>query len=490
MSALFALKLARRITRKYGVRLSISSKWSITIQNIRLNKPFHKQKSSKQKNCVIDQRKQQISTSTMLRKLSPTFQLKPSPLNNKLIHKNNLYFSNIANNSGLAGVIVCDSAISTVGHKGSGLMYKGYSINDLALNCQFEEIAYLLTRNKLPNKNELKDYISKLNQHNADIPSELIQTIELIPADAHPMDVMKIVCSFLGTKYQENTVFSIEDTIDIADRLLAIFPTAICYYYRYNHLNDIEDINDDMSPKTISISSTETISQRIIRLLNNNVNNSTNHGLKGYEAINTAINRSLICYAEHGLAASTFCARVTASTLSDSYSAICSGICALKGSLHGGANEAAIDLIDSFDGDIISAENGINKMLDEKQLIMGFGHRIYKTGDPRSPIMKDTAIMLEMESEYGNKDGMNVAQTIEKMIVEKKGIYPNMDFYAAMVYNQCGIPKSLYTPLFVCSRTSGWMAHIIEQRENNKLIRPNCNYVGDQVKQFVPVNNR
>merc|ERR1711933_32192 len=248
----------------------------------------------------------------------------------------------------------------------------------------------------------------------------------------------------------------------------------MCYHYRFHFFNDKIDFNIN--------NNSESIAQRIIRLLNGNKNKFS------CDSMVNAMNRSLICYAEHGLAASTFAARITSSTLSDSYSSICSGICTLKGNLHGGANEAAMDLIKSFD-DIHSAEDGIENMLDKKELIMGFGHRIYKKGDPRSVIMKDTAIMLAEQSEFGAKDLMNIAQVIEGVMFEKKGIYTNMDFYAAMVYYQCGIPKNLYTPIFVCSRTTGWFAHIMEQRKNNKLIRPSSNYVGPQIKKFVPIDD-
>eukprot|EP01084_Bolivina_argentea_P150419 262686_1 len=387
---------------------------------------------------------------------------------------------------GLAGVIVGESKICTVGKKGLGLNYRGYSIDDLCKHCTFEEIAYLLTRNKLPTQTELINYLKKLNSY-YELPSQLTQILQLIPKSAHPLDVMKIACTFLGTQFKEtpnysnkNNVFNINETLDICDRLLAIFPSIICYHYKY-HFDNIE-----IETKPLNNNNNESIAQHIIRLLHGNKYKT----LSGYKLMIDSINISLICYAEHGLAASTFSARVTTSTLSDSYSAICAAICSIKGVLHGGANEMAFQLISSFNGDINKAINGINLMLKTKQLVMGFGHRIYKNGDPRAPILKQKAKILSKQSEFGNENFMKVSDIIEKIVFDSKGIYPNMDFPAAMLFFQCGIPKILYTPIFVCSRTSGWFAHILEQRNQNRLIRPSCNYIGPNKKQFVPINKR
>ena len=374
---------------------------------------------------------------------------------------------------------MCDSKISTVGQGESGLMYHGYSINDLSSNCLFEEVAYLLTRNKLPNKAELNEYIAKLNAFYNQIPLDLLKMLELMPKYADSMDVMKAAVVFLGAAFKEENVFDADEMLNICDRLVALLPVAMCYHFKFH-----QNIHDEQSTDLSNHGDAETISSKIIRLLHGS------NAMEGRDAMIDAINKSLICYAEHGLAASTFCARVSASTLTDSYSAVCSGICTLKGPLHGGANEAAMELIDGFDGDAQRAKIGIDRMLNNKEVIMGFGHRIYKNGDPRSSIMKKAAISLALKSEFAAKDKMSVAQVIEKAVLKKKGIHCNMDFYAALVYDQCGIPKDLYTPLFVCSRTTGWIAHVIEQRQNNKLIRPSSNYVGPTKKEFVPIEDR
>eukprot|EP01083_Nonionella_stella_P114366 338106_1 len=385
---------------------------------------------------------------------------------------------------GLAGINAAVSHICTVGKHGMGLMYRGYSIQDLASKCTFEEVAYLLTRNKLPNRTELNTYVRKINSYYA-LSIELTKVLQQTPKTAHPIDVMKIACCFIGTNYPEHpnygdkhNVFNLSETLDICDRLLALLPSAICYHYKYHFDKQRIDTKSSTNQE-------ETISEHIIRCLHGN-----DASVKGYKTMIDAVNVSLICYAEHGLAASTFSARVTASTLSDAYSCICAAICSIKGPLHGGANEMAMKLIAGFKGDVDQAKDGIHKMLNQKQLIMGFGHRIYKKGDPRAPILKEKAKQLAKVSEFASPSYMDVSDVIEGIVLDEKGIYPNMDFPAAMLYHQCGIPEQLYTPIFVCSRLTGWFAHIIEQRQDNRLIRPSCIYKGPQLNKFIPIDQR
>ena len=266
---------------------------------------------------------------------------------------------------GMAGVIVGESEICPGGKKGLGIMYRGYSITDLSSNCCFEEASYLLTRNKLPNTAELEQYLTKLNAY-YELSPEMMKILQITPKNAHPIDVMKIVCSFVGTQHPETpnysdkrNVYDITQTMDICDRLLAAFPSAICYHYNYHFKNKGIDTKGLKN---------EGIAEHLLRLLHGN---DKYDKLKGFKTMIDAINVSLVCYAEHGLAASTFSSRVTASTLSDSYSSVCAAICSIKGALHGGANEMAMRLIAGFDGDLKKSEYGINAMLKEKKLIMG-----------------------------------------------------------------------------------------------------------------------
>jgi 2-methylcitrate synthase len=365
---------------------------------------------------------------------------------------------------GLAGIVVGASAICTVGKEGLGLTYRGYDIHDLAHYATFEEVAYLLIYGKLPNEHELSAYYKKLFSLR-EIPTALKNILEQIPATAHPMDVLRTGCSMLGTLEPESKQHKQED---IADRLLATAPGMLLYWYHFhNSGNRIKTQTDE-----------HLLASHFLHLL---------HGKKPESLPAETMNVSLILYAEHEYNASTFAARVTASTLSDFYSAIVSGIGTLRGSLHGGANEAAMELIEQFKTPA-EAELGIKKMLAEKAKIMGFGHRVYKISDPRSDIIKKWSEKLSKQATDGYLYA--VSETIEKLLWDEKKLFPNVDFYSATAYHFCGIPTAMFTPIFVMSRISGWSAHIIEQRADNRLIRPDADYIGPQPRAYVPIKER
>lgn len=370
----------------------------------------------------------------------------------------------MADESGLAGIVAGQSAISMVDKEGVGLHYRGYSINDLAKHSTFEEVAYLLIHKKLPNQKELSNYQKKLVGLRK-LPSALKIILENIPKDAHPMDVLRTGCSALGTIEQETLT---NNAPDIADRLIASFPAMLLYWYHFHQSN-----------KRVDTELTDLLTAKyFLHLL---------HGREPTELQTDTLNTSFILYAEHEFNASTFSARVTAATRSDFYSAICSAIGTLRGSLHGGANEEALKLISKFSS-TEEAKKGIQEMLAEKELIMGFGHRVYRSGDPRSSIIKSFAKKLSRET--NDKSLFSISETIEKIMWDAKKLFPNLDFYSASAYHFCGIPTDMFTPLFVFARTSGWAAHIIEQRENNKLIRPISEYIGPEPQSYIPIKER
>ncbi|HEY5603241.1 MAG TPA: 2-methylcitrate synthase [Gammaproteobacteria bacterium] len=374
--------------------------------------------------------------------------------------------------AGLADVIAGESAICTVG-QGQGLNYRGYSIQDLANQASFEEVAYLLLYNKLPNRAELARYQQRL-QSLRTIPDALKETLETIPATAHPMDVLRTACSMLGCLEPE-TLFlekklqqQFPQQHDIADRLLAVMPSLLLYWHRFHA--DRQRIDT-----TLQAAST---GEYFLTLLTGKQPDKTHID---------AMNVSLILYAEHEFNASTFAARVAASTLADFYSAVVSAIGTLRGPLHGGANEAAMALIQRFQ----SAEQvapALKDALARKEKIMGFGHRVYKTADPRSPIIK--AWSKQLSRQAGDTVVFPVSEAIEQFMWSEKQLFPNLDFYSASAYFFMGIPVALYTPIFVCSRITGWAAHIMEQRANNALIRPGSRYTGPEPRAFVPVDQR
>lgn len=365
---------------------------------------------------------------------------------------------------GLAGVVAGQSAIATVGQSGKGLNYRGYSIDDLAAHASFEEVAYLLIYGALPSKAELNAYSEKLISLRG-LPEGLKTVLKLIPKQTHPMDVLRTGCSMLGNLEPE---VNFKEQYDIADRLLASFPSMMCYWYAYHFLG-----------KEISLESPEeTIGGHFLYLL---------HGKAPNQLERDMMNVSLILYAEHEFNASTFAARVTAATLSDFYSAITSAIGTLRGPLHGGANEAAMELIEQFNT-ADEAEEKLMQMLAEKAKIMGFGHRVYTDCDPRSDIIK--AWSEKLGTAQGDLKLYHVSERIEAVMRREKKLFPNLDFYSASAYHYCGIPTALFTPVFVMSRITGWAAHVIEQRADNRLIRPTSEYTGPEPRKFVTIDER
>lgn len=365
---------------------------------------------------------------------------------------------------GLAGVSAGETAICTVGKSGVGLNYRGYGIDDLAAHSTFEEVAYLLIHQQLPTPSELSAYQEKLQAHRG-LPTGLKTVLEQIPGNAHPMDVLRTGCSMLGTLEPEEQLGGAEE---VADRLLACFPSMLLYWYHYHKTGQSMATQTDES----------SLAGHFLRLLTG----------KAPEPLKQrALDVSLILYAEHEFNASTFAARVTTATLADFYSAVTSAIGTLRGPLHGGANEAAMALIEQFDSPR-QAEQGLRQLLADKALIMGFGHRVYKVSDPRSDIIKAYAKSL---AEAERDDVLYpVSEAIERLMKEEKNLFPNLDFYSASAYHFCGIPTEMFTPVFVMSRITGWAAHIIEQRQNNRLIRPTADYIGPDPQAYVPIEKR
>lgn len=363
---------------------------------------------------------------------------------------------------GLAGVSAGVTAICAVS-RDHELRYRGYAIADLARRASFEEVAYLLIHGALPTVVELDAFLARLVS-NQSLPTALLLVLEQIPAAAHPMEVLRTGCSFLGTIEEETAT---HDAFAIAERLLVALPSMLIYWYRYSHQSERID----------TMTGEKSIADHFLQLLHGKIDPISRDYL----------NVSLILYAEHEFNVSTFTARVVASTLSDFYSAITAAIGALRGPLHGGANEAAMALIAQF-SDVDAARSGVKKMLAEKKLIMGFGHRVYTESDPRSTIAKGWAHTLAQYRR--DKNLLHIAEAIDALMWDEKHLFPNVDFYSALCYHFCDIPTSLFTPLFVISRVTGWSAHIIEQRKNNKIIRPAAEYIGPSAREFIAIEAR
>lgn len=365
---------------------------------------------------------------------------------------------------GLADVVVGRTSLSTVGQEGRGLAYRGYSIDHLADKASFEEVAWLLLRGELPTQVELDQYRAKL-QSMRDLPIQLKTILEQLAPTAHPMDVLRTGCSALGCQEPES---SERMSLDIADRLLACLPSMLLYWHVLHTQGQKIDVNTE----------DPTIAGHFLHLL---------HGKPPAASHARILDGSLTLYAEHEFNASTFAARVTTSTLSDIYSAITTAIGTLRGPLHGGANEAAYDLITRF-ANPDEAEQGIMDSLARKQKIMGFGHRVYRDNDPRSNIIQRWAEQLSQGSADAHL--YPVSERIEQVMRREKGLFPNLDFYSASGYHFLGIPKDFFTPIFVFARTAGWAAHVLEQRADNRLIRPSADYIGPDARPWIPIEKR
>ena len=365
---------------------------------------------------------------------------------------------------GLAGVTAGATHICTVGKEGAGLTYRGYDIYDLADNASFEEVAHLLLHDALPTRAELSAYIAKIKA-NRGLPEALRTVLEIVPRDAHPMDVLRTGVSFLGNIEPEG---DFKNQRDVADRLLACLPSMLLYWHRFHTDGVRVDTETD----------DDSIAGHFLHML---------HGKAPKELHRKCLDTTLILYAEHEFNASTFAGRVITGTLSDMHSAVTGAIGALRGPLHGGANEAAMELISKFDS-ADDAIEGVHEMLRRKDLIMGFGHRVYTTSDPRNAVNKKMSKALA--EDVGNSTLYPVSEAIEKVMWDEKKLFANADFYAATVYHFMGIPTYLFTPIFVCSRITGWAAHIMEQRANNKLIRPAADYIGPSLQEWVAIEDR
>lgn len=369
-----------------------------------------------------------------------------------------------ATGAGLRGQTAGQTAIASVGAEGHGLAYRGYRIEQLAERAAFEEVAYLLIYGKLPTATELAGYKGRLKGLRG-LPAPLKQVLERIPANTHPMDVMRTGCSMLGALEPERDS---SQQRDIADRLLAVFPSIMCYWHRYVADGQrIETETDDAQ-----------IAGHLLHML---------QGKPPNDLHTRAMDSSLILYAEHEFNASTFACRVCTATLSDFYSAVTAGIGTLRGPLHGGANEAAMALIEKF-ASAAEARKGVQEMLARKEKIMGFGHAVYRVSDPRNATIK--AWSKKLCEAGGQRRLFEVSEAIEQLMWSEKKLFPNLDFYSASAYHMMGVPTPLFTPIFVCSRITGWAAHIIEQRANNVLIRPNADYTGPSEQPWVPIEKR